>query len=163
MKKIAYSIAIAGILWGLSSCSKSTNQPEEKPEENAPVSLEIIQKRSLKRGVSFNFQMPEDVDLLSPSTSWFYNWANDISTSLDQAITAKGMNFYPMTWNGNFDKDKIRSYKKKHPNCEYLLAYNEPNLTDQANMTPAQAAAIWPEVRELAQELNMKIVSPAMN
>ena len=59
--------------------------------------------------------------------------------------------------------DRIRTYKATHPQCEYLLAFNEPNLTDQCNYTPQQAAVQWPRLKELADELGMKLVSPAMN
>ncbi len=68
-----------------------------------------------------------------------------------------------MCWNGSYNANKIRAYVAAHPNTKYLLGFNEPNLTDQANMTPAQAAAIWPPVVALARELNLKLVSPAMN
>ena len=68
-----------------------------------------------------------------------------------------------MCWNGNYNADKIRAFVAAHPNTKYLLGFNEPNLTDQANMTPAQAAAIWSPVVALAKELNLKLVSPAMN
>jgi len=161
MKKSISLIASVAFIGGvLFSCKKDNGSSSDKEERVEVVNL---QKKSEKRGVSYSFQLMEDVDLLAPGTSWFYNWANDISSDLDAATSAKGMKFFPMAWNGNFSKDKIRAYKQKHPECEYILAYNEPNLTDQANMTPQQAATIFPEVKALADELNMKIISPAMN
>ena len=45
----------------------------------------------------------------------------------------------------------------------HLLAFNEPTLTDQCNYTPQQAAEHWPALKALADELDMKIVAPAMN
>lgn len=161
MKTAAYFIIGLLLLGGVSSCKKKSSTPKE--EEEVIVEVKSLQKRSDKRGVSYNFQIMEDVALLSPGVSWFYNWGNDISADLDQKTSAKNIAFFPMTWNGNFSKEKIRAYKAKHPDCQYLLAYNEPNLTDQANMTPQQAAAIFGEVKSLADELNMKIISPAMN
>ena len=68
-----------------------------------------------------------------------------------------------MCWNGNYSADRIRAFVAAHPKTKYLLAFNEPNLTDQARMTPAEAAALWPPVVALAKELNLKLVSPAMN
>lgn len=76
---------------------------------------------------------------------------------------ANDMDFCPMCWNGNYDANKIRAYVAAHPKTKYLLAFNEPNLTDQANMTPKEAAALWPDVVALAKELKLKLVSPAMN
>lgn len=131
---------------------------------NAPsFYAEQYQKRSSKRGVSYGFQIIDDTKLLSPGVSWFYNWAPDISTTLDANVQSDSLDFFPMAWNGSFDSNRIRAYKQSHPNCNYILAFNEPNLTDQANMTPQQAAEKWPPLKALADELGMKIISPAMN
>jgi hypothetical protein len=43
------------------------------------------------------------------------------------------------------------------------MAFNEPNFPDQANLSPQAAANAWPALRALANELGLKIVSPAMN
>ena len=37
---------------------------------------------------------------------------------------------------------------------------NEPNLTGQANLTPAQAAALWPRFEAIARNTGVKIVGP---
>ncbi|VBB48385.1 Glycoside hydrolase family 16 domain protein [uncultured Paludibacter sp.] len=132
--------------------------------ENDITLEEQTQSRSIKRGVSYGFQLPDiDTELLSPGVSWFYNWAPDVSSSLDAAASNEKLDFYPMAWNGNFDANKIRAYKQLHPECMYILAFNEPNLTDQANMTPQQAASAWVSLKALADELQMKLISPAMN
>lgn len=120
-------------------------------------------QKSLKRGVSFNFTKPQDLPLLSPYISWDYNWANNTNETSAYWFDANEMDFCPMCWNGSYSKDKIRTFVEAHPSTKYLLAFNEPNLTDQANMTPAAAAQLWPEVVALAKELNLKLVSPAMN
>ena len=119
--------------------------------------------KSAKRGVAFNFKQAEDLPLLSPSCSWAYNWGN---TQTDEAalwFDSNEMDYCPMTWNANYSADKIRAYVKAHPKTQYLLGFNEPNLTDQCNMTPAEAAAHWGEVVALAKELGLQLVSPAMN
>ncbi len=121
------------------------------------------QKRSMKRGVSFGFSATGDVELLQRGVSWSYNWGSRPSMNADADFQKYNMEFCPMVWNGNFNEDQYREYKKSHPECKYLLAFNEPNLTDQANMTPKEAAAQWPRVKALADELGWKIVSPAMN
>lgn len=125
---------------------------------------EPMSERSQKRGVSFNWSNLEDIELMGDKISWYYNWGPDPSYApADDALTEKGVDFFPMAWNGNFSADRIRNYKQKHPECEYILGFNEPNLTDQARMTPSQAAEAWVPLRELAQELGMKIIAPAMN
>lgn len=119
--------------------------------------------KSAKRGVAFNFKQVEDLPLLSPSCSWAYNWGNTQTNDAALWFDTNDMDFCPMTWNGNYNADQIRDYVKAHPKTKYLLAFNEPNLTDQANMTPAEAAARWGEVVALAKELGLQLVSPAMN
>ena len=72
------------------------------------------------------------------------------------------MGYVPMLWNASYDAPTIVSYLKAHPDIGYLLVMNEPNLTDQSNMTPAQAAAAWPGYEAVAQATGVKIVGPAM-
>lgn len=120
-----------------------------------------VTARSTKRGVSENnFQFNAQVDALAPGVSWYYNWGN---TPGNAVINNESMEYVPMCWNGNFNSEKIRQYVKEHPDTKYILGFNEPNFTNQANMTPAQAAEKWPEVQALAKELNLKIVGPALN
>ena len=119
--------------------------------------------KSAKRGVAFNFAVADDLPLLSDAISWDYNWGNDQNPTAASWMDMEGIDFCPMCWSGNYNADRIRAYVTAHPNTRYLLAFNEPNLTDQARMTPAQAAAIWKPVVDLAKELNLKLVSPAMN
>lgn len=119
--------------------------------------------RSAKRGVAFNFNYVSDLPLLSPYITWDYNWGNNTNENAALWFDANEIDYCPMCWNGNYSADKIRAYVAAHPNTKYLLGFNEPNLTDQANMTPAQAAALWQPVVALAKELNLKLISPAMN
>jgi len=120
--------------------------------------------RSLKRGVSYSFALPDiDMPLLGNHISWFYNWGPTIGNDLNEIANQYKVDYFPMAWNGAFDATKIQAYKIANPDCQYILAFNEPNITDQANMTPTQAATEWPKIKALATELNLKIVSPAMN
>lgn len=144
------------------SCSKHAGIEPVTPDM-ANVSY---QAKSAKRGVSYNFdQLPQyDIPVLGPAISWSYNWSSNVPSETAQSLFSEyGMDWCPMIWNGNYSPDNIRTYKKAHPEAEYILAFNEPNLTDQANMTPAQAAEYWPDVVALADELGMKLISPAMN
>ncbi len=52
---------------------------------------------------------------------------------------------------------------KIEPDSKFLLTFNEPNFMSQSNLTPAQAAADWPQIEARAAEQNLPIVSPAMN
>lgn len=140
-------------------------------EENGTHSTEYIlsdsprsPQRSAKRGVSYGFQLPEeDMALLGPSISWFYNWGPDCSEAIKNNAYKHDVLYLPMAWNGSFDEARIKASIEAFPECKYLLAFNEPNLTDQCNLTPRQAADEWPRLMDLANRLNLKVVSPAMN
>jgi len=134
-----------------------------------------------KRGVSYNFNFPrpnnsdsgpghnnaaiieEDMNLLGPGISWFYSWATSPDSAVSAVADQKKLAFVPMVHRSSSNLDDVRKYVRAHPDVKYILAYNEPNFYDQANMTPAQAAQHWPQLKALARELGLKIVSPAMN
>lgn len=117
--------------------------------------------KSYKRGVSENkFQYKAQMEAVAPGVTWFYNWGNTVGNYL---ANQEFLEFAPMCWNGSYSADNIRNYVKSHPDCKYLLGFNEPNFTAQANMTPQDAAAKWPELQALAKELNLKLVAPALN
>jgi hypothetical protein len=121
-----------------------------------------------KRGVSYNFTTGNtsaaDMALLAPGISWFYDWGTSPNSAAQSAANANNVAYVPMAWNAQSAVlTNLRAYISAHPEIEYLLAYNEPNLTDQANMTPAQAAQQWPNLVAFANEFDLKLVSPAMN
>lgn len=138
-------------------------QPPETPSPSDETNVVDVMPKSAKRGVAFSFTQVTDLPLMSPYISWDYNWGNTPSNDAAMWFDANEMDFCPMCWNGNYSTDKIRAFVAAHPKTKYLLAFNEPNLTDQANMTPSKAAELWPPVVALAKELNLKLVSPAMN
>ena len=138
-------------------------QPPETPSPSDEMNVVDAMPKSAKRGVAFSFTQVTDLPLMSPYISWDYNWGNTPSNDAALWFDSNEMDYCPMCWNGNYNADAIRAFVAAHPNTKYLLGFNEPNLTDQANMTPAQAAAIWSSVVALAKELNLKLVSPAMN
>ena len=121
--------------------------------------------KSDKRGVSENqFSMGSMLEALEPGVTWYYNWGNTPGKGYEnQVIDFEGIEFVPMCWNANYNADAIREYCKTHPQTKYLLGFNEPNFTAQANMTPQRAAEEWPKVKALADELGLKLVAPALN
>lgn len=148
----------------LVACGKEEKKESvEKPADK--VDYVTLQKRSPKRGVSFNLgDSPSyDVPLLGTGCSWSYNWGTGTTGQAFGLFSEYEMDFCPMAWNAAWDEDAVRRLKAAHPECRYLLAYNEPNLTDQANMTPSAAAKDWSRLVKTAKELGMKIIAPAMN
>jgi len=80
------------------------------------------------------------------------------------------MEFIPMVWGGNPSAQTIadaKSFILAHPEVKYLLVLNEPNLTDQANRQPADAAADWVKYERIISDLasqgrTVDLVGPAM-
>lgn len=120
--------------------------------------------KSTKRGVCWDEKImvldSRHSALLSPGVSWVYNWGPDAACS---SAYSENFSFEPMAWNGAYDASRIRAWLGSHPECRYLLGFNEPNFADQARMTPAEAAAAWPALEAIAEEYGVKLVAPALN
>ena len=119
--------------------------------------------KSDKRGLGFGSHSEADMAALSAGITWWYNWFHQPDAQVADVYQNYGMEFVPMAWNGGFNEQAMRTYLSTHPDVKYVLGWNEPNFIDQANMTPSQAAAEWPRLEAIADEYNLKIVSPAMN
>ncbi len=126
------------------------------------ISFSHAQTKSFKRGVGYNVLYDADLDALRAGLAWGYNWGHTGSGN-DAGFKKNGVEFVPMVWNGNYTKEKLRNFIINHPETKYILAFNEPNFTDQANMTPEKAAERWPEMQEVADEFGLTIVGPALN
>jgi len=72
------------------------------------------------------------------------------------------MDYFPMIWNANNDPAAMTAYLLANPGIQYLLVLNEPNLVDQANLSPAAAAAQWPRFEAIAKAAGVKLVGPAI-
>lgn len=120
--------------------------------------------KSAKRGIAYDVASKADMAALSPGVSWWYNWSPKPSPSApEDARASYGMDFIPMLWNDYaFDATTVETYLRAHPEIKYLLLMNEPNLTDQANLTPTAAAAAWPRYESIAAHTGVKLVGPTI-
>jgi len=127
------------------------------------IAPSFSQTKSKKRGIAFGYHSEADMAAISKGVSWWYNWHYQPETSVSMIYQNYGMDFVPMAWGGTFNEEGLRAYYASHPDARYLLAFNEPNFTTQANLKPSQAAAIWPKLEKIAKDFNLKIVGPAVN
>ena len=160
------AVASLGLMVGCSFPSTENpngngNGNEGDEIENLNMEYVVRQKRSAKRGLSAHPQIETDITMIAPGVCWVYNWG--ATPPFPTLLAQHDMLFYPMAWNANFGAQQMRDYKASNPKAEYILAYNEPNLTDQANMTPQVAASHWGALKAVADELGMKLISPAVN
>jgi hypothetical protein len=119
--------------------------------------------KSTKRGIAYGYHSAADMAAISDGLCWWYNWSYQPESGIATTYQNYNMDFVPMTWNNGFNEAGLKAYYKSHPNARYLLAFNEPNFTGQANMKPSQVAAAWPRLEAIADTYNLKIVGPAVN
>jgi hypothetical protein len=152
-------LMLLGASVALASCGGGGGTPAAATPIAAPKPI----PRSAKRGIAYDLASTQDLQALSPGVSWWYDWSAKPNAALSSSTLSQvGVDFVPMLWNAIYDTVAVEAFIKANPGIKYLLVLNEPNLTDQANMTPAQAAAAWPGYEAVAAGTGVKIVGPAM-
>jgi Glycosyl hydrolase catalytic core len=131
------------------------------PEGGSPAPDAAGGASAPKRGIAYGYHSDADLTALSAGISWWYNWSPKPDGTLTQSYAALGVEFVPMIWGGNFDP--VTLAKQVPAGAKYLLTFNEPEAAAQSNLTPAQAAALWPKVEAFAKSRNLQIVSPGVN
>ncbi|PGH13005.1 hypothetical protein AJ80_06489 [Polytolypa hystricis UAMH7299] len=93
---------------------------------------------STKRGLAYNQVTALNPFAKKPCFSWSYNWGSAAGGDI------QGTEYVPMNWGekmfGEWDNlaEAALASGSKH-----LLAFNEPDLAEQANMSPEAAAAAY--------------------
>ena len=121
------------------------------------------QTKSKKRGMAYGYHSEADMGAIWNSVSWWYNWSIQPDSKVALVFQNYGMDFVPMAWNGSYNEAGMRAFYASHPDAKFLLGFNEPNFTTQANMKPSVAAAAWPKLEKIAKDYGLKIVGPAVN
>lgn len=126
--------------------------------------------KSPKRGLAYDLKNAADLDTLKSGVSWWYNWYHSTTAPANYYLTYE-MEFIPMLWGGNTSSNDmaiVKNFILTHSEIKFLLVLNEPNLVDQANRTPVQAATDWIKYEQVINELaaqnrTVYLVGPAMN
>lgn len=124
------------------------------------------QTKSPKRGLAYDYKSAADLQALAPGTSWWYNYTSVPDAGVAGVYRGLAVDYVPIQWgsrlnNGPVTADQLAA--NIPAGTQYLLGFNEPNFRSQSNLTPTQAAAIWPVLQEVARRKNLKLVSPALN
>ncbi|UOQ72256.1 glycosyl hydrolase [Hymenobacter cellulosilyticus] len=122
--------------------------------------------KSTKRGLAYGYHSAADMQALAPGISWWYNWYSRPEAGVATIYPGLGIDYVPMQWGRDLDGTPFtadRLAANIPAGAKYLLGFNEPNFRSQANLTPTQAAALWPTLQEVARRKNLKLVSPAVN
>lgn len=155
MSKLSPVFTLACILF-LFSCSKPNpngtfdeETPAPKPESGT----------SGKKGVAFNTQNTNGTwynNTFNLKSYWFYSWG----ATLPFEQKPQNTEFVPMFWGkGTVTEANINYLKdlKAQGKVKFILGFNEPDLTDQANMTVQEALALWPKL----EAIGLPLGSPA--
>jgi lysophospholipase L1-like esterase len=103
-----------------------------------------------KKGVGQDgHNIPEAIEVLG--CSWYYNW-KPRPFSEDLGVHAE---FVPMIWDAVDLEANLAAAKAS--GATNLLGFNEPDNQEQANMTVAEAVALWPKL----MATGMRLGSPA--
>eukprot|EP00594_Rhizosolenia_setigera_P021006 CAMPEP_0178981054 /NCGR_PEP_ID=MMETSP0789-20121207/26843_1 /TAXON_ID=3005 /ORGANISM="Rhizosolenia setigera, Strain CCMP 1694" /LENGTH=466 /DNA_ID=CAMNT_0020671545 /DNA_START=60 /DNA_END=1457 /DNA_ORIENTATION=- len=140
----------------------------------ALLSTSLTLARNPKKGVSFSgAQSCKSLEVHTDS-SWWYTWGTNAgfagnlrnfcqndNGAAAAAARADGMDFVPMFWN-SVPSTIDAELQAELEAATYLMTFNEPERGDQANLTPAQAAALWPQIENIADTYGLSIVGPCM-
>ncbi|MDA8746087.1 glycosyl hydrolase [Rubripirellula amarantea] len=91
----------------------------------------------------------------SVNSRWAYDWNYD-------SPDAYNGEYVPMFWAGGNLSTKINAIKN-YSNINYVLGFNEPERSDQANMTVANAVSQWATISNGFAGTGIKLVSPAVS
>ncbi len=100
-------------------------------------------------------------DLQAENASWYYTWGTGAGSP-----GTYNANFYPMFWSAP-SQTTINAGLAYNPN--YILGFNEPDVSSQSNMSVAQALSSWSGISSstiaynTAHGTNVQLVSPAVS
>ncbi len=96
-----------------------------------------------KKGVPMTYS--DCTDLTKIGAIWQYNWS-------PQPLNCPAVENVPMIWGTASVNSKIGG------NSQWVMGFNEPDLTSQSNISPASAAVLWRQIEQ--QYPTRKLVAP---
>lgn len=122
----------------------------------APVK---VQKRSTsKRGAAYNDVSTVPAMTNGGNVAWAYNWAMSLSGNLPE-----GIDFVPMLWGAKDFGGWVTAIETAlSSGSEYILGFNEPDISSQADMSASDAASYYKNyITPYAGKA--KLISPAVS
>jgi len=129
--------------------SATTSKPAPTTKAPAPAPAAI----SSKKGVGTWQFAGNKAAMKDVGASWYYTWASND----DVASAPSGVEFVPMI-RAKADVTDGRLAEAKRDGSGTLLGFNEPDMTEQANMSVQDALAAWPRL----EKTGMRLGSPAV-
>lgn len=138
----------------LFSCAKSNEYIPAKTKVNKFVSTG-------KKGADFSINTTNGTwwgNTINLQSHWFYTWGLNIPIEL----APQNCEFVPMFWGKttvNETNITLAKQLKTNGRAVNILSFNEPDLKDQANMTVAEALALWPQLETIGLPLGSPVTS----
>ncbi|HEY4109155.1 MAG TPA: glycosyl hydrolase [Puia sp.] len=143
------------------SCKKNSPSSQSRGEgggDTAAPATPVAPGTSTKKGADFNVYTQYgtyESNVVNLKAFWYYTWG-----TLVPVPTPQNCDFVSMFWgSGNMTDANIAAIQqsKAQGQVKYVLGFNEPDRSDQANMTVSQALAFWPKL----ESLGLPLGSPA--
>ena len=128
-----------------------TARPTPKKTTAKPVVPLPPTRKTAKKGAAVWDFPAVNAGLKAVGASWYYNWGSN-----NDRMPASGVEFVPMIWGTANATDSTLAQAKREGDT--LLGFNEPDMAEQANMTPAKALELWPKL----QATGMRLGSPSV-
>jgi hypothetical protein len=126
---------------GVSATPTVTASAPPKPTHSTShVATPPTPATSTRKGVAAWTFNGVDKALTDSGASWYYTW----STGHNGIDTPHAVEFVPMIWGAGSVTDNALAQAKAAG--KYLLGFNEPDLSSQANMSVTQALDLWPKL-----------------
>lgn len=144
--KILLSFVLSTVL--LVGCEKNVIGDFEPSPDTGLESVEAV----TKKGVAFtNKSKGWSYKTSDLGAHWMYSWNNILREEIPANVE-----YVPMFWGkGSVNDDNITRIKQliADGKVKYVLGFNEPDGSEQANMTVDEAIALWPRLEELGVPL----------
>ncbi len=149
------------LLLAVAGCKKGNDTPANGsvPQTGNPDSTSTtLPATSFKKGADFstnNSNGSWNSDIVELKAFWYYTWGTPMPSPSPQ-----NCEFVSMFWgSGNVTDPYISTVEqlKAQNSVKYVLGFNEPDRSDQSNMTVSQALSLWPKL----ESIGLPLGSPA--
>jgi hypothetical protein len=142
------------------ACKKGDDSPANggAPGTGNTDSTTVSVTTSSKKGADFSTNNTNGTwngDIVQLKAFWYYTWGTPMPSPSPQ-----NCEFVSMFWgSGNVTDPYISSVEqlKAQNSVKYILGFNEPDRSDQSNMTVSQALSLWPKL----EGIGLPLGSPA--
>lgn len=163
--QIGLKLMVLCMVFFMVACDSSEITPPVKPivEEEEP---EVpVEDTSVKKGMGMSTNTTVGVwwkNVINMKAHWFYTWGTFIPEDQIESMP-QNCEFVPMFWNGatatQANIDKLNTLYEEGK-INYVLGFNEPDLTGEANMSVSEALTKWKFICDNLDP-GIKLISPA--